>query len=50
MKIVPETRGAEYHKMFCNPKFPNVDSLAQSVDNPDEFAKTAFKVYEEHAK
>lgn len=50
MKIVPETRGAEYHKMFCNPKFPEMASLTKPVDNPAELAKTAFKVYEEHAK
>ncbi|MGX9784454.1 surface-adhesin E family protein [Janthinobacterium lividum] len=50
MKIVPETRGAEYHKMFCNPKFPEISSLTKPVDNPTELAKTAFKVYEEHAK
>lgn len=50
MKIVPETRGAEYHKMFCNPKFPEIASLTKPVDNPTELAKTAFKVYEEHAK
>ena len=50
MKIVPESRGAEYHKMFCNPNFPDVESLTKPVDNPTELAKTAFKVYEEHAK
>ena len=50
MSIVPESRGSEYYKMFCNPKFPNIDSVAKPVDNPDELAKTAFKVYEEHAK
>ncbi|WP_425252139.1 surface-adhesin E family protein [Janthinobacterium sp. NFX145] len=50
MKIVPETRGAEYHKMFCNPNFPEIASLTKPVDNPAELAKTAFKVYEEHAK
>lgn len=50
MRIVPETRGAEYYKMFCNPNFPEIASLTKPVDNPTELAKTAFKVYEEHAK
>ena len=50
MSIVPESRGSEYYKIFCNPKFPNMDALSKPVDNSDELAKTVFKVYEESAK
>lgn len=50
MPLFPGSRGEEYYKMFCNPKFPDVDTLTKPVENPDEFTKTAFKVYEEHAK
>lgn len=50
MSIVPESRGSEYYKMFCNPKFPNMDALSKPVDNSDEVARNIFKVYEDSIK
>lgn len=47
--LIPGTYVAEFFDTLCDPKFPNIESLTTPIDDPDGYAKKAFKVFEEHS-
>jgi hypothetical protein len=49
LPLIPGTYSADFFEMLCDPKFPNIESLTTPIDDPDEYAKKAFKVFEEHS-
>lgn len=47
--LIPGTYAAEYFEILCDPKFPNIESLTTPMDDPEEYAKKVFKVFEENS-
>ena len=46
LPLISGTYSANFFEMLCDPKFPNIESLTNPIDDPDEYAKKAFKVFE----
>ena len=49
LPLTPGTYSADFFEILCDPKFPNIESLTGPTNDPDEYAKKAFKVFEEHS-
>lgn len=49
LPLIPGTYSADFFEMLCDQKFPNIESLTKPIDDPEEYAKKAFKVFEEHS-
>lgn len=49
LPLIPGTYSADFFEILCDPKFPNIESLTKPIDDHKEYAKKAFRVFEEHS-
>ncbi len=49
LPLIPNTNSAAFFEILCDPKFPNIESLSTPMNDPEEYAKKTFKVFEEHS-